>query len=393
MLYRPEAFEPLTDTGWNDVRVRDALHALVAETDAAMRGPKLLWRAHEWDRWHATSPMKNLYVGAAGVLWALDQLRRRGHAETSLDLAQLARRNLEAFQAKPDYIRDWAELPSPRDSSLLLGEAGILLVTWRLAPDDEIAEELLVRVRENVDNDAQEIMWGSPGSLLAAWQMFEWTNDERWRDAWNESADALLARRREDGHWTNRLYGQEFTSLTPPHGVVGIVQALVTLLDQARADGLRRDTARILTDAAVPEGDIANWPPRPGRDLVGPDSEIRVQWCAGSPGIVIGAADYLDEELLLAGAELPWRAGPPKDEKGPGICHGTAGNGYAFLKAFARTGDEQWLQRARRFAVHALEQVQRMPLRHSLWTGGIGVALYAADCLDQRTEYPFMEYA
>src|SRR6266542_2034683 len=175
MLYRPEAFEPLTDTGWNDVRVRDALHALVAETDAAMRGPKLLWRAHEWDRWHATSPMKNLYVGAAGVLWALDQLRRRGHAETSLDLAQLARRNLEAFQAKPDYIRDWAELPSPRDSSLLLGEAGILLVTWRLAPDDEIAEELLVRVRENVDNDAQEIMWGSPGSLLAAWQMFEWT--------------------------------------------------------------------------------------------------------------------------------------------------------------------------------------------------------------------------
>ncbi len=108
---------------------------------------------------------------------------------------------------------------------------------------------------------------------------------------------------------------------------------------------------------------------------------------------MIGAADYLDEELLLAGAELPWRAGPPKDEKGPGICHGTAGNGYAFLKAFARTGDEQWLQRARRFAVHALEQVQRMPLRHSLWTGGIGVALYAADCLDQRTEYPFMEYA
>ncbi len=31
--------------------------------------------------------LKNLYVGAAGVIWALDALRRRGHAETSLDLA------------------------------------------------------------------------------------------------------------------------------------------------------------------------------------------------------------------------------------------------------------------------------------------------------------------
>ena len=45
--------------------------------------------------------------------------------------------------------------------------------------------------------------------------------------------------------------------------------------------------------------------------------------------------------------------------KGSGICHGTAGNGHAFLKVFERTGDELWLDRARRFAVHAVEQVER----------------------------------
>jgi hypothetical protein len=392
MLYRPDAFERLTETEWKEDRVRDAIRAVVAQTDAELRGPRLLWRAHEWDSWRATSPMKNLYVGAAGVLWALDQLRRRGHAETSLDLADLGKRNLELVRAKPDYVKGWAELPSPRESSLLLGEAGILLVTWRLAPSDEIADRLLARVRANVANEAQEVMWGSPGTMLAAWQMHGWTRDERWRDAWNEGAEALLARRREDGHWTNRLYGREYTSLTPPHGLVGIVQALVPLLDQARAEALRRDTALILADAAVRDGELANWPPGPGRDLVGPDAEIRVQWCAGSPGIVIGASDYLDEDLLLAGAELPWQTGPPKDEKGPGICHGTAGNGYAFLKAFARTGDEEWLQRARRFAVHALEQVQRLPTRHSLFTGGIGAAIFAADCLDARTDYPVIDY-
>jgi lantibiotic modifying enzyme len=393
VLYRPDAYDPLTETQWDETRVRDAIRAVVADTDAAMRGPKLMWRAHEWDRWSATSPMKNLYVGAAGVLWALDQLGRRGHAESAVDLAELALRNLELFRAKPDFIKLAAfKPPEPRESSLLVGEAGILLVTWRLAPNDDLADDLHARVRANIDNEAEEVMWGSPGTLIAARAMYEWTGDKRWLDAWNEGAEALLSRRGEDGLWTQRLYGQVYTSLTPPHGVVGNLQSLLPLLDDRRADALKRDTAEILVRGAHRENGLANWPPRPRPELAGPDGEIRVQWCAGSPGIVIAATDYLDEDLLLAGAELAWRAGPPKDEKGPGICHGTAGNGYAFLKALDRSGNEEWLDRARRFAVHALEQAQRLPSRHSLFTGGIGTALYAADCLDARSAYPIMEY-
>ena len=72
--------------------------------------------------------------------------------------------------------------------------------------------------------------------------------------------------------------------------------------------------------------------------------------------------------------------------KGAGLCHGTAGNGYAFLKLFERTGDEVWLARARAFAMHAAEQVERERERHGrgrhgLWTGDLGVALYLASCL------------
>jgi hypothetical protein len=79
-------------------------------------------------------------------------------------------------------------------------------------------------------------------------------------------------------------------------------------------------------------------------------------------------------------------------EKGPAICHGTAGNGYAFLKAFARTGDGTWLERARRFAVHALEQVQRRDHgRYSLWTGDVGTALFASACLDGDARYPIID--
>ena len=395
MLYRPEAFEPLTDEAWDEGRTRERIRALVADADQAFRGPRLFWRAHEWDRWHGTSPMKNLYVGSAGVLWALDALRRRGYAETSLDLADLAVRNLELFRERPDFMKGM-KLPEPRESSLLEGESGILLVAWRLAPSTELADDLHQRVRANVGNPAEEVMWGAPGTLLAAQAMLEWTGEERWRDAWSESAEALLSRRDAEGLWVQRLYGQELRSLTPPHGLVGNIQALLPLLDETRRDALERETASILAKTAVVEDGLANWPPRPRPELPGPDGQIRVQWCAGAPGIVIAAGDYMDEELLLAGAELVWRAGPPGMDKAACICHGTAGNGYAFLRAFERTGDEVWLERARRFAVHTLDQIERARAergrgRYSLWTGDIGAALFAADCVAGRAAYPIID--
>ena len=395
MLYRPEAFEPLTDEAWDEGRTRERIRALVADADQAFRGPRLFWRAHEWDRWHGTSPMKNLYVGSAGVLWALDALRRRGYAETSLDLADLAVRNLELFRERPDFMKGM-KLPEPRESSLLEGESGILLVAWRLAPSTELADDLHRRVRANVGNPAEEVMWGAPGTLLAAQAMLEWTGEERWRDAWSESAEALLSRRDAEGLWVQRLYGQELRSLTPPHGLVGNIQALLPLLDETRRDALERETASILAKTAVVEDGLANWPPRPRPELPGPDGQIRVQWCAGAPGIVIAAGDYMDEELLLAGAELVWRAGPPGMDKAACICHGTAGNGYAFLRAFERTGDEVWLERARRFAVHTLDQIERARAergrgRYSLWTGDIGAALFAADCVAGRAAYPIID--
>jgi lanthionine synthetase-like protein len=390
MLYKPDAFEPLTRKSWNAGRAADAIRAIVADADTAWRGPKLFWKADQWDGWQNTSPLKNLYVGTAGVLWALDELRRRGHAESQLDLADLAVRNVEVFRARPD-IAKWARLPGPPESGFVLGESGILLVAYRLAPSKALADALYERVRANVHTDTNEIFWGAPGTLIAARLMHEWTREERWRAVRDDTAEAIWARREEDGNWTGRLYGQEVKGLTPAHGLVGNVQVLRPVVDARRRKTLERDTAAILARTAVRENGLANWPPRDRPDLPGPDGQIRVQWCAGAPGMVTAAWDYMDEDLLLAGAELAWKTGPANLDKGPNICHGTAGNGFAFLKAFARTGDEAWLQRARKFAVHALEQVERLPGRYSLWTGGLGVALYVANCIDERTDYPFYD--
>jgi hypothetical protein len=395
VLYRPEDFEPLVDEPWDEERIRAGIREIVDDTDGALRGPKLLWPAEGWDRWRATSPLKDLYCGAAGVLWALADLRDRGHAETRLDIGSLALGTLERQRAKPD-LEGWTDLPEPSASALLSGEAGILLVGFRLTHDPVLADALYARVRENVDNEADEIMWGAPGTLVAARLMLEWTKDARWRAAWDESADAVLARRDSDGQWTQRLHGHATRYLGPVHGLVGNVRALAPLLDSKRRSALVRRTSVILERAAFVEDGLANWPPEEQERMENARGEIRLQWCHGAPGIICSTAPYLDESLLLSSAELTWTAGAHRDAKGASICHGTAGNGYALLKAFARTGDELWLDRARRFAVHALAQMRRERLergrgRYSLFTGDLGVALYLAECIDARAAYPVLD--
>lgn len=396
MLWDPARFEQLTERPWDERWVRDRIQEIVDDAGAAF-DEDALWPADEWDSWQNATPLKTLYVGAAGVVWALDALQRRGRGEPRIDLARAARRTLDAWREEPDLMRG-IELPEPARAGLLTGQSGILAIAWRLDPDEALADELHERVLENVDNDAVEIMWGSPGTMLAARAMLNWTGDERWADAWRRSAARLLDRRDDEGLWTKRLYGGTSRGLGPPHGVVGNVLALLgggELLDDETRGTLERDTAAVLRRTAVFEDGLVNWPNRVDGE---PESEreVRLQWCAGTPGVVVSAGSYLDEDLLLAGAETVWEAGPHGLEKGAGICHGTAGNGYGFLKAFERTQDELWLERARRFAVHALEQVPRLREqrgrgRYSLWTGDVGTAVYAADCLDARTRYPIME--
>jgi hypothetical protein len=385
VLYNPDAFEPLTEEPWDEARVRDGIRAIVTDADEAYDSEGL-WPANEWDAWGSSPPVKDLYCGAGGVVWALDALRRRGHAETRIDLAAAAERTLELWRDEPDLAAGELELPSPRESSLLSGEAGLLLVDWRVAPSAETADLLFQRVRENVDNEAEELMWGSPGTMLAAQAMHEWTGEERWAEARRESADALLVRRDADGLWKQRLHGNERRFLGPVHGLVGNVQALLPEHD------LRRETAAILADEAIVENGFATWPALAGGNLEPQSGGIRLQWCHGAPGMVSTAADYLDEELLRAGAELTWRAGPHGPEKGVGLCHGTAGNGFALLKTFARTGDELWLERARRFAVHVLAQAEKTPGRYSLFTGDVGAALFAAACLDADARFPVLDW-
>jgi hypothetical protein len=266
-----------------------------------------------------------------------------------------------------------------------------------ISPSTELADALYERVRQNAVVETNELMNGSPGTMIAARALLERTGEERWADAWRESADILWQRRESDGFWTYPPYGK---APGAGHGVgtnASILLAGGDLFPAERREELRRGTADALARTAFVENGHANWSMTADDEELEWEGTIRLQWCHGGAGVVASAAALLDTELLLAGAELVWHAGPPNMEKGPGICHGTSGNGYALLKTFGRTHDQLWLERARRFAVHALEQVERWRAergrgRCSLWGGDIGAALFAADCLAARPEVPIVDY-
>jgi lantibiotic modifying enzyme len=296
-------------------------------------------------------------------------------------------RAVELEQASPDFSED----EHYRPGALMSGETGALLVAFRLTSDPALADDVYALVYGNVDNPTDDISWGAPGTLLAALAMGDWTGEPRWKVAARETATALRARRGDDGLWRQ---DDDYRGLGTLHGAAGNTLALLRVEPD---ETLAAETAAVLAGHAVREDGLANWPGATGRTLVRPrDGRISLQWCTGAPGILTGAWDYLREDLLLAGAELIWRAGAHRDEKGHGLCHGTSGNGFALLKAFARTGDEHWLERARRFAVHALAQAERIAAangrrRYSLFNGDVGTALFAAACLDADPRVPIVD--
>jgi Lanthionine synthetase C-like protein len=393
-LYDPHAHEPLTETAWDAARAHAAIGAIVAETERAF-AHESLWEPHPLDEDDDEPPLgrtRTLYLGAAGVIWALHALERAGVVELGRDWSEVALGLLEPYREEPDFPEQGV-VPS-----LWVGEAGILLVAHTLAPSPSLEDSLLEAVRANVANPTLELMWGAPGTMLAAQVMHERTHAPAWAEAWNTSADQLWAAW-DDELWYQDLYGWRRHILGPAHGFAGNVYVLARgdLLAAQRRSELERRAIAVVARHARRADAYAQWPAT--LEPPAQPAAIRTQWCHGAPGIVASLATLVPNDpqltdLLVAGGELTWRAGPLR--KGATLCHGTAGNGYAFLKLLERTGDELWLDRARAFAMHSIEQVERATAhygrgRHSLWSGDPGTALYLESCLTASTAFPTLD--
>ena len=380
MLFAPRVHERLTDDPWSPQRVRAAIREIAADAEASFDDG---WPNHPLDE-AGEQRFHTVYLGGAGVVQALESLQHCGLVELRRDYVPYLQRA---------YAPDFPEFDHER--SLMMGETGIRLVLHRLSPSPENADRLAELIAANIEDERREVMWGSPGTILAAAAMHELTGEQRWlelrragaawlRDDWDP----------ETALWTQHLYGRVDQYIGPVHGFAGCMLALARDAD----DELHRRAAAATARYAVEMDGLANWLPRAGMERLDAngDGSIRVQWCHGAPGIVASLSgfapgDDAHERLLRAGGELTWQAGPLA--KGSNLCHGTAGNGYAFLALFERTGDELWLDRARAFAMHSVAQVARARAelgrgRYTLWTGDPGAALFLADCLAGRGALP-----
>ena len=90
MLFDPASHERLSDRPWSESHVRAAIAAIVIDAESAFDEDKL-WPAHPRDEDFGPLPaLTSLYLGASGVIWALDELERLGAAGLRRTWAPLA---------------------------------------------------------------------------------------------------------------------------------------------------------------------------------------------------------------------------------------------------------------------------------------------------------------
>jgi hypothetical protein len=395
MLFDETRHEPLLSIPWSAERARATIARIVDETEGRFR-PGEWWPLHPSDVEGAdTQPALPLYHGACGVIWALNHLDAAGAVRMHRDFTA----ELDALLTG---VGRWlrSERIVAGCASYLMGETSVLMLRYGLTGDRADAERLKIHIAANLEHPARELMWGAPGTMLAALFLFRRTGDAGWAELFLASARSLWSRlswSEELGcaYWVQDLYGRKSSYLGAVHGFAGTAAALIAgrdLMSGEDWDRWRACIAQTLARTVTREGSLANW-----RTQLAMGGPTLMQICHGAPGFLVCLGRFPGDEidhLLLEGGEAIWAAGPLR--KGSNLCHGTAGNGYAFLALFERTRDSIWLDRARSFAMHAIAQFEADrarfgDLRYSLWTGDPGLAVYLWDCIRGRAAFPTID--
>lgn len=348
----------------------------------------------------------SLYDGVAGIAWTLHQLQQRGYypgdhgVSCATQIAGIDNLNGDKFF--------FEEYQVPVSQSFYLGASGVLMQTWKETGEASLLDKLDALIAENQAHPWLENLWGAPSTMLVAAHLFKATGEERFAE--HVRSGAAYLQQKLQTHpgagcqmWNINLYGERAWLLGAGHGFVGNVFPILScesVFDEAAIALWHERIVDTAIRTAERENGMANWRQSIGNIRKGRDSML-VQQCHGAPGFIISLASLIGighpefDELMLEAGELVWAAGPLN--KYPGLCHGTPGNGYALLKLYEKTGDALWLQRARSFAMSSIEQRQQFSESdagpsYSLWNGDMGLAMYLADCIDARSDFPTLDY-
>lgn len=399
MLFDPDRHEPLVQSAWDESSAIAVVERIVRDTEARF-SEKSYWPLHPEDRQGAGDARTYetaLYDGACGVFWALDYLHDLGAAQLS---GHYGGAYPELLARNRVLLGDAAER---NRASYLLGDTPIHMLGFGRLQTEELETALHDLIAGNTEHPARELMTGSPGTLLVALFLHEKTGAERWSELFRLTADRLWSQlewstEHECAFWTQNFDRRPSNYLDAVHGFVATVVPLSRgrhLLSKEKWDSWQQCVVNTVQRTADHEGAHVNW--RPQLDRMPDAGKKLLQFCHGAPGFVICLSDLAVAEIddmLLAAGETIWSAGPLR--KGSNLCHGTAGNGYAFLKLYRRTKDPRWLHRARAFAMHAIGQTEIEAKRHgqfrySLWTGDLGLAVFLWDCIVGQAMFPTLD--
>src|SRR6201999_4059833 len=173
----------------------------IAPDPGAAATPDATWPFHPRDDPDTEDEVwSGLYLGAAGVAWGLWKLG------SGFDAASAIGGALERYRATPDFTKD------PHAPSLLCGETGILAVAERVGSAAADRERLRELIHANRRHPTWELLWGSPGTMLAARAL---GFDAEWR----ESAELLWEQWDDETDlWTQDMYGSVNRFLGSGHG-------------------------------------------------------------------------------------------------------------------------------------------------------------------------------
>lgn len=399
MLFDKDRHEPLTNALWDKNIVQTEISSIIDDIQRSML-PDACWPTHPLDAesYPKAGSKWSAYAGAAGTIHALQILRGYGYKVN--DLSHLIEVVYQSFLKKPDVSVE---------PGLQIGELGILMPAILAQPDDEHLSRLVMRCMEDtVELPLYEITSGQSGMMHAALALYRKTGKNYWKDFYVKGAKSLMENWIQDDDtgqwlWQSQVFGPKRHYYGACHGITGNANILLQgadLLPDGYIEMIIKRTVSTLNISVKQKGNLANWTLCTKPDI----DKLLVQWCHGAAGVVTAMArtpqigsnesQQLDQ-LLDETGELVWQAGPLV--KGSNICHGTAGNGYAFLYLYQKTGKSLWLDRAKKFAMHAIEQCQKARLqygqgRFTLWTGDAGLAIYLYHCMyPDKTAIPGLD--
>jgi hypothetical protein len=157
---------PLRPLAWQANEAEAAIEEIVDDALAHLDMERF-WPAHPLDE-KLSDGHTSFYLGATGMIWALDYLGRLGAATQRIDLHALVPKLIAANRT------EFASLAYPgyaAHGSFLFGDMGTGLVAMRLAPSASIADMIHARASANTGLPIRELMWGMPGSMLACVHM------------------------------------------------------------------------------------------------------------------------------------------------------------------------------------------------------------------------------